>query len=122
LGAIIADPSFSPVAVNALRNKRSIIAGEIEMHNREIDRLRSELVHLDVDWCWNQPATVRGKNPELHRRDEMGNKVYRPSYGKQGSMSWQIDHRRAVAAGGTVDRRNLRILQTGANQRKSDKP
>ena len=42
------DPPFSPVAVNALRNKRSDLAGQIEMHNREIDRLRSELVHLDA--------------------------------------------------------------------------
>jgi len=42
------DPPFSPVAVNALRNKRADLAGQIEMHNREIDRLRSELVHLDA--------------------------------------------------------------------------
>lgn len=44
----MADPPFSPVAVNALRNKRADIAGQIEMHSREIDRLRSELVHLDA--------------------------------------------------------------------------
>lgn len=42
------DPPFSPVAVNALRNKRADLAGQIEMHNREVDRLRSELVHLDA--------------------------------------------------------------------------
>ena len=44
----MADPPFSPVAVNALRNKRADLAGQIEMHNREVDRLRSELVHLDA--------------------------------------------------------------------------
>jgi len=32
-------PDNQPVAVNALRTKRSQIAGEIEMHSREIDRL-----------------------------------------------------------------------------------
>jgi hypothetical protein len=42
------DPPFSPVAVNALRNKRADLAGQIEMHSREVDRLRSELVHLDA--------------------------------------------------------------------------
>jgi hypothetical protein len=42
------DPPFSPVAVNAMRNKRADLAGQIEMHNREIDRLRSALVHLDA--------------------------------------------------------------------------
>jgi hypothetical protein len=44
----MADPPFSPVAVNALRSKRADLAGQIEMHNREVDRLRSELVHLDA--------------------------------------------------------------------------
>src|SRR5258707_10940439 len=42
------DPPFSPVAVNTLRNKRADLAGQIEMHNREVDRLRAELVHLDA--------------------------------------------------------------------------
>jgi hypothetical protein len=32
-------PDEQPVAVNALRNMRSRIAGEIEMHGREVDRL-----------------------------------------------------------------------------------
>jgi hypothetical protein len=41
-------PDEQPVAVNALRNKRAAIAGEIEMHSREIDRLRGELIHLDA--------------------------------------------------------------------------
>ena len=75
----------------------------------------------DVNWCWEQAHTVRGRDPALYRRDELGNVIYKPSYGKQGEMSWQIDHRNPVAAGGTDSRRNLRVLQTGANQRKSDK-
>ena len=33
-------PNGQPIAVNTLRNTRSKIAGEIEMHSREIDRLR----------------------------------------------------------------------------------
>src|SRR5437016_5485949 len=41
-------PDDQPVAVNALRNKRAAMAGEIEMHSREIDRLRAEIIHLDA--------------------------------------------------------------------------
>jgi hypothetical protein len=37
-----------PSPVNALRNKRADLAGQIEMHNREVDRIRAELVHLDA--------------------------------------------------------------------------
>ena len=54
-------PDEQPVAVNALRNKRSAIAGEIEMHSREIDRLRGELIHLD--------AVLRLFDPELNPED-----------------------------------------------------
>ena len=36
---------------------RSRIAGEIEMHSREIDRLRAELVHLDATMQLFDPET-----------------------------------------------------------------
>jgi hypothetical protein len=42
------DPAFSPVAVNTLRNKRADLAGQIEMHDREVDRLGADLVRLDA--------------------------------------------------------------------------
>src|ERR1700676_2770601 len=41
-------PDEQPVAVNALRNKRSQLAGDIEYHERQIDLLRADLVHLDA--------------------------------------------------------------------------
>jgi hypothetical protein len=41
-------PDDHPNTVNALRNKRSLIAGDIEAHLREVERLRADLVHLDV--------------------------------------------------------------------------
>jgi hypothetical protein len=50
-------PDEQPIAVNALRNMRSRIAGEIEMHSREIDRLRAELVHLDATMQLFDPET-----------------------------------------------------------------
>jgi hypothetical protein len=53
-------PDEQPIAVNALRNMRARIAGEIEMHSREIDRLRSALIHLDATLLLFDPET----NPE----------------------------------------------------------
>jgi hypothetical protein len=67
------DPPFSPVAVNALRNKRADLAGQIEMHNREVDRLRSELVHLDATLRlfdpYNQPEEIASRKRWPRRTD-----------------------------------------------------
>lgn len=74
----------------------------------------------DIDWAWEQARKVRGKDPDIYRQDELGNELYKPSYGKQGDKSWEIDHRNPVAKGGSDHRRNLRALQTKANRDKGD--
>jgi hypothetical protein len=63
----MADPPFSPTAVNALRNKRADIAGQIKMHNREIDQLRSELVHLDATLRLFEPYGLPEEIAPKHR-------------------------------------------------------
>jgi hypothetical protein len=50
-------PDNQPVAVNALRNKRAEIAGMIAMYEREVDRLRAELVHVDATLRLFDPGT-----------------------------------------------------------------
>jgi hypothetical protein len=60
-------PDEQPIAVNALRNMRSRIAGEIAMHGREIDRLRAELVHLDATLRLFDPDTEPSDVPALYR-------------------------------------------------------
>jgi hypothetical protein len=50
-------PDSQPVAVNALRNKRAEITGMIAMHEREVDRLRAELVHVDATLRLFDPGT-----------------------------------------------------------------
>lgn len=50
-------PDNQPVAVNALRNKRAEITGLIAMHERETERLRAELVHLDSTLRLFDPGT-----------------------------------------------------------------
>ena len=74
----------------------------------------------DIEWAWDEARTVRGKDPNLYRKDELGNELYKPSFGMNGEKSWEIDHRRPVSKGGSDHRRNLRILQTKANQEKGD--
>ncbi|MEE8330156.1 MAG: HNH endonuclease [Acidimicrobiia bacterium] len=75
----------------------------------------------DQEWAWDKASKVRGKNPNLYRRDEKGNEMYKPSYGKGGDKSWEVDHRNPKAKGGTDSRRNLRALtprQTGRRETK----
>src|ERR1700730_7575623 len=50
-------PDEQPIPVNALRNKRAAIAGQIEMHQRDIDRLRGDLVHIDATMRMFDPGT-----------------------------------------------------------------
>src|SRR6202035_3664652 len=41
-------PDDQPVAVNALRHKRSALMAELALHQQECDRICSEIIHLDV--------------------------------------------------------------------------
>lgn len=67
-------PDEQPVTVNALRNKRAEILGKIEMHEREANRLRGELVHLDATLRLFDPMTdpeaIGGKLLKMPRRTE----------------------------------------------------
>lgn len=74
-----------------------------------------------IDKVWDKGSPIRGKNSEVHRRDALGNPIYKPSYGKEGEKSWEIDHKKPINKGGTDDLRNLQPLQTEANREKGDK-
>jgi len=70
---------------------------------------------------WEKARRVRGKNPNLYRRDAQGNVIYKPAYNRESPMGWQVDHIWPRSKGGSEARRNLQALQTGANKRKSNK-
>jgi predicted metal-dependent HD superfamily phosphohydrolase len=53
-------PDEQPIAVNALRNKRAEILGDLVVHQAAIDRLRAELIHIDAVLRLFDPDT----NPE----------------------------------------------------------
>jgi hypothetical protein len=37
-----------------------------------------------IDQVWNKGKSIRGKNPEVWRRDSEGNKIRNASYGTEG--------------------------------------
>jgi hypothetical protein len=77
-------PDEHPNTVNAPRNKRSEIVGDIEVHSREIERLRAELVHLDVVLRLFDPGTDpddiagrrRRKCTEYFAKGELSKRVF----------------------------------------------
>ena len=71
--------------------------------------------------AWQNTGRVRGKNPNLFRRDALGNEIYKPAYGTQGEKGWEVDHSNPKSRGGTDSPRNLQAMQTKANRTKSDK-
>jgi len=75
----------------------------------------------EVDNAWERAATIRGNDPAVWRRDEMGNVIRYGSYGTTGEYGWEIDHRNPLSRGGTDHGRNQRALHWEANRKKSDK-
>lgn len=73
------------------------------------------------EMAWENAHKVRGKNPEVYRKDDYGNLMYWSSYGKQTEMGWEIDHIHPKSKGGTDSQRNLQALQWEENRKKSDR-
>jgi len=73
------------------------------------------------DEVWEKGQKVRGKNPDLYRKDKFGNTMYKPSYGKNSEMGWEIDHSKPQSKGGTDHLNNLQPMNTQANREKGKK-
>lgn len=73
------------------------------------------------DQVWGKGQKIRGKDPDLYRRDKLGNEMYKPSYGKASEMGWEIDHGKPQSRGGTDHLNNLQPMNTTANRQKGDK-
>jgi hypothetical protein len=73
-----------------------------------------------LDQIWDKGATIKGKNPDVYRKDALGNTIYRPSYGKTSEMGWEVDHSKPSAKGGTDSMKNLQPMNTSANRSKGD--
>jgi len=92
-------PDEQPVAVNALRNKRSALMGELALHQQECDRIRSEIIHLDVVLRLFDPATDPGELPALRKR------VHRTEWFARGEQTNMVYD--AVRERGTVSATEL---------------
>ena len=71
--------------------------------------------------AWQEAKAIKGKDPDLYRKDPYGNTIFKPSYGKQSNMGWEVDHKHPVAKGGTDSPKNLQAVQWEENRSKSDK-
>lgn len=74
-----------------------------------------------LDQIFAKGKKIPGKNPNLYRKDDLGNEIYRHSYGKETTMGWEVDHSNPKANGGSDCCKNLRPLQSSENARKGAK-
>lgn len=74
-----------------------------------------------IDEVWDKASVIKSKNPEVWRKDPLGNVIRKGSYGTQGEYGWEIDHKKPKEKGGTDDPRNLQPLHWEENREKSDK-
>lgn len=72
----------------------------------------------ELDLIFAKGDKVRGKDPNLYRKDACGNEIYRYCYGKETPMGWEVDHSNPKKNGGTDCSRNLKPLQSSENSRK----
>lgn len=71
-----------------------------------------------LDQIWDKGQTIKGKNPDLYRKDKYGNEMYRYSYGKTSAMGWNVDHSKPQALGGTDHLNNLQPMNSRVNSSK----
>jgi len=74
-----------------------------------------------IDEVWDKASVIKNKDPEVWRKDPLGNVIRKGSYGTQGEYGWEIDHKKPKEKGGTDDPRNLQPLHWEENREKSDK-
>lgn len=74
-----------------------------------------------IDKNWEKAKPIKGKNPDVFRKDTCGNTIRKASYGTTGKFGWEIDHIKLEAKGGTDHERNRQPLHWKENREKSDK-
>lgn len=76
---------------------------------------------IEIEKVWLKGQVIFGKNENLWRKDDCGNLIYKPAYGKFGKYGWEIDHAKPKKRKGSDSLKNKRPLQTKENRKKSVK-
>jgi hypothetical protein len=109
-------PDEQPIAVNALRNRRAKIVGEIEFHQGRIGKLRTDLVHLDATLRLFDPATDPDDiGPRQHRatrthyfeKGELARRIYAAL--RESDTTCAIDLAIAAMADREIDKSDTKI-------------
>ena len=74
-----------------------------------------------IQEMWGKARPIKGKNPDVWRKDKYNNKIRFGSYGTQGEYGWEIDHKNPKARGGSDQDRNLQPLYWKENREKGKK-
>ena len=73
-----------------------------------------------INKAWDNADKMRGKDPDLYRKDPYGNPMYRHSHGKSSEMGWDVDHITPKSRGGSDSTKNLQALNSSVNRGKGD--
>ena len=74
-----------------------------------------------INNAWGKAKPVRGKNPNVWRKDEYGNRIRKASYATRGQYGWELDHKNHRSRGGSDKSRNIQPIHWEENRKKSDK-
>ena len=74
-----------------------------------------------IEDVWEKAKEMKGKDPDVWRKDTYGNKIRFASYGTEGEYGWEIDHKNPKDKGGSNQLRNLQPLQWEENREKGAK-
>jgi len=74
-----------------------------------------------IQEVWEKAKPIRGKDPDVWRKDIYGDKIRFGSYGTQGEYGWEIDHKNSKDKGGSDQIRNLQPLHWEENREKGAK-
>lgn len=81
---------------------------------------RSFPYHVKVA-CWNEAATVPGRDPERWRMDALGNLLFRKLVGCDGCLCHDYDHILPYSRGGESTLENCQVMQVKANRAKGNR-
>lgn len=52
-----------------------------------------------IERVWEKADEIRGRDPDVWRKDSEGNYIRHGSYGTVGEYGWEIDHKNPVSKG-----------------------